>query len=94
MTAQLLAPADDSRDIYGRDAIDTLPKMMEDHRDRLIVIVAGYENRMQTFLESNPGIRSRFNRYFHFADYTAEELELIFELMVEQSQYQLDPVSD
>jgi stage V sporulation protein K len=75
---------------YGREAIDTLLKLMEDHRGRLVVIVAGYHERMQGFLESNPGLRSRFNRFFEFSDYSAEELNQVFLRLVEQGHYQLD----
>lgn len=64
---------------YGQEAIDTLLKAMEDHRDNLIVIVAGYTNLMEDFLESNPGLKSRFNKYLYFKDYTPEELYAIFE---------------
>ena len=66
---------------YGQEAIDTLLKAMEDHRDNLIVIVAGYTNLMEDFLESNPGLKSRFNKYLYFKDYTPEELYAIFEKM-------------
>lgn len=66
---------------YGKEAIDTLLKAMEDHRDNLIVIVAGYTNLMEGFLESNPGLKSRFNKYLFFKDYTPEELYSIFEKM-------------
>jgi AAA+ superfamily predicted ATPase/uncharacterized tellurite resistance protein B-like protein len=76
---------------FGREAIDTLLKMMEDHRDRLIVIVAGYRDRMNTFLESNPGLRSRFNRFFDFRDYSAEELCQVFTRMADSSHYRLTP---
>ena len=62
---------------------------MEDNRDRLVVILAGYEDEMQQFIESNPGLRSRFNRYIHFEDYTAEELEQIFLSMLQRYDYVL-----
>lgn len=78
---------------YGREAIDTLLKLMEDHRGRLIVIVAGYHERMQVFLESNPGLRSRFNRFFEFPDYTADELYRVLLRLVEQGHYRLDPAA-
>ena len=74
---------------YGKEAIATLVKRMEDDRDRLVVILAGYEEEMQRFIESNPGLRSRFNRYIHFEDYTADELKLIFLRMVQQYDYVL-----
>lgn len=76
---------------FGREAIDTLLKLMEDHRGRLIVIVAGYRDRMATFLESNPGLRSRFNRYFDFLDYTPEELQEVFDRMVQHGHYSMAP---
>lgn len=63
---------------YGREAIDTLVKFMEDHRDDLAVVIAGYTQNMQRFLGSNPGLKSRFNRYWDFKDYTPPELFKIF----------------
>jgi stage V sporulation protein K len=74
---------------FGQEAVDTLLKLMEDYRDDVIVIVAGYDDRMETFLEFNPGIRSRFSKHIHFPDYTAEELFEIFKHMNEDVQYQL-----
>ncbi len=74
---------------YGPEAIATLLKRMEDNRDRLVVILAGYTNEIETFINSNPGLRSRFNRYIHFDDYTAEELYDIFYLQIRKSEYTL-----
>ncbi len=72
---------------YGKEAIATLVKRMEDNRDRLVVVLAGYEDEMQQFIESNPGLRSRFNRYIHFEDYTADELKQIFLSMLQRYDY-------
>lgn len=74
---------------FGQEAIDTLLKEMEDHRDNLVVIVAGYTSEMSSFIHSNPGLESRFNRYIHFEDYSAAELTAIFESLCEKNQYQL-----
>ena len=68
---------------YGAECISTLPKAMEDHRDRLIVIVAGYADLMAGFLESNPGLHSRFTKEVHFPNYEKEDLWLIFDHLVE-----------
>ena len=76
---------------YGQEAISTLLKRMEDDRNRLIVVLAGYSEDMKRFIDSNPGLQSRFNRYIHFADYTADELKQIFMLNVEKNQYLLEP---
>ena len=74
---------------FGPEAIATLLKRMEDDRDRLVVILAGYNNEIEAFINSNPGLRSRFNRYIHFDDYTAEELVEIFKLQVKKGEYTL-----
>jgi stage V sporulation protein K len=71
---------------YGGEAIETLLKLMEDNRDDLVVIVAGYDGLMQEFVESNPGLSSRFNRYLHFDDYTVDEMLKIFELQLKKGQ--------
>jgi hypothetical protein len=74
---------------YGKEAIDTLLKLMEDNRHNLIVIAAGYPAPMEDFLESNPGVRSRFNKYIQFEDYSPDELYDIFVSMCHQSEYVL-----
>nr|WP_277875234.1 AAA family ATPase [Alkalinema sp. FACHB-956] len=88
--AYTLKPPGDGRD-FGQEAIDTLLKRMEDHRDRLVVVVAGYQAEMQSFIESNPGLKSRFNRYFYFNDYRPEELLEIFLKLAEKSHFTLTP---
>ncbi|MBQ9173964.1 MAG: AAA family ATPase [Bacteroidales bacterium] len=74
---------------YGKEAIATLLKRMEDDRDRLAVILAGYSDDMKTFIDSNPGLRSRFNRFIEFPDYTEEELYRIFETNAAKYEYTL-----
>lgn len=71
--AYSLSSEDGSND-YGREAIDTLVKGMEDYRDDLVVIVAGYVDEMKKFISMNPGLRSRFNKYINFSDYSSEEM--------------------
>ena len=75
---------------FGAEAVDTLLKAMEDHRDDLIVIVAGYIEPMQKFLHSNPGLESRFNRFIDFPDYTLDELMGIFDLRMNKAGYTMD----
>jgi SpoVK/Ycf46/Vps4 family AAA+-type ATPase len=86
--AYALVPAEGGRD-FGQEAIDILLKRMEDYRDRLVVIVAGYTDEMGTFIESNPGLKSRFNRYFYFNDYEPSDLVAIFESMARKSHFNL-----
>ena len=82
--AYALAQKDDA---FGQEAIDTVLKAMEDHRDDLVVIVAGYTKPMEKFINSNPGLKSRFNKYFEFPDYTIDELEAIFNLNCKKYDY-------
>jgi len=79
---------------FGQEAIDTILKAMEDHRDEFIVIVAGYTQLMKDFVESNPGLKSRFNKFFEFPDYTVDELQAIFELQCKKYQYKLTEEAD
>ncbi len=79
-----------SENDFGQEAVDTILKAMEDNRDDLIVIVAGYTEQMHEFIESNPGLRSRFNRYLEFTDYTPGEMLEIFTLNCKKSCYELE----
>ena len=79
---------------FGREAIDTLLKAMEDHRKDLVVIVAGYTEPMEKFLRSNPGLESRFNKYIWFPDYNGEQLYQMFLSQVKKNGYTLDPGAD
>ena len=74
---------------YGSEAIATLLKRMEDDRDRLVVILAGYTDEIKDFIDSNPGLQSRFNRYIQFDDYSAEELTEIFKRNLRKSRYKI-----
>ena len=80
-----------SENDFGQEAIDTLLKAMEDHRDDLVVIVAGYDGLMDAFIHSNPGLESRFNRYLHFDDYSPEEMLAILDLQLKKGQYTMTP---
>ena len=88
--AYSLVPEGASGNDYGQEAIATLLKRMEDNRDRLIVILAGYGNEMRRFIESNPGLESRFNRYLNFDDYNPAQLAEIFKAMAADNDYILD----
>ena len=74
---------------FGKEAIETILKAMEGHRDDLIVIMEGYTGTMEEFLDSNPGLESRFNKYFHFPDYNGEELYKIFLMRCKKNKYEL-----
>lgn len=74
---------------FGREAVDALLKRMEDDRDRLVVIIAGYTEPMQKFLDLNPGLKSRFTRYIDFPDYDAQDLTSIFKAIAKSEQYTL-----
>lgn len=76
---------------YGQEAIEILLQVMENQRDDLVVIVAGYRDRMETFFRSNPGLSSRIAHHLEFPDYAADELELIAQNMLVQMQYRLSP---
>ncbi len=75
---------------FGHEAIETLLKLMEDNREDLVVIAAGYRDRMESFVESNPGLRSRFTRFIDFPDYTPDELTTIFTRLADEDGYKLD----
>jgi len=74
---------------FGAEAVATLLKRMEDDRDRLVVILAGYTDEIKEFIDSNPGLQSRFNRYIQFDDYSAEELTKIFRLYMKKANYKI-----
>ncbi len=87
--AYALAPPNTLQRDFGAEAIETLIKRMEDHRDRLVVIVAGYPKPMETFLRSNPGLRSRFAREIQFPDYDTSELIAIFNKTAGDVEYRV-----
>jgi len=90
--AYTLTPAGSSGSSdFGREAVDTLLKLMEDHRDEVVVIVAGYTEEMSAFLTSNPGLTSRFSRRVEFADYSADELVTIVRRHAETNGYECGP---
>lgn len=79
---------------YGKEAVETLLKRMEDQRGEFVVIVAGYPDNMRRFLESNPGLKSRFDKHFEFTDYTAEELYEIAIMMMKKEKISPDPEAE
>ncbi|MCI2056692.1 MAG: AAA family ATPase [Oscillibacter sp.] len=79
---------------FGQEAIDTILKAMEDHRDDLVVIVAGYDGLMDDFVHSNPGLESRFNRFLHFDDYNVDEMMQIFKSQCKKGCYTLDDAAE
>ncbi len=83
------ALVNDDQDSFGKECVETILKAMEDHRDELVVIVAGYTELMHKFIESNPGFRSRFSKFFEFPDYTGEELLQIFLTFCKKNGYHL-----
>ena len=85
--AYALARKDDT---FGQEAIDTILKAMEDNRDNFVVIVAGYTRPMENFINSNPGLKSRFNKYIEFPDYTIDELMGIFEMNCKKYDYETE----
>ncbi len=88
--AYALKPVDSDKD-YGQEAIDIMLKRMEDYRDGLVIIVAGYPEEMKRFIESNSGLKSRFSKYFYSSDYTPDELFSIFNIFCNKSNYRISP---
>lgn len=84
----------DERDMYGKEAVDTILKLAEDNRGKIVVILAGYTKEMGEFLSTNSGLASRFNETVNFRDYTAEELTEIFRRMVKKGGFTLDADAD
>jgi len=91
--AYYLYKPDNERD-YGSEAIEILLQVMENQRDDLIIIFAGYKDRMDSFYESNPGLSSRVANHVDFPDYSADELLTIAKMMLEEQQYRLTPESE
>jgi SpoVK/Ycf46/Vps4 family AAA+-type ATPase len=90
--AYTLTPEGSSND-FGREAVDTILKLMEDHRDDVVVVAAGYSEQMESFLSANPGLASRFTRTIEFANYAVEELVTITESMCGRHQFELGPLT-
>ena len=76
---------------FGKEAIDTIVRLVEDRRESIIVIVAGYPEEMATFVDANPGLRARFPKTIHFADYSNDELVQIFETLGRDQKYACEP---
>ena len=91
--AYYLYKPDNERD-YGAEAIEILLQVMENQRDSLVVIFAGYKDRMEQFYASNPGLSSRIANHVDFPDYTSEELLIIGKMMLEEQQYQFSPTAE
>ena len=91
--AYYLYKPDNERD-YGSEAIEILLQVMENQRDDLVVILAGYKDRMDVFYESNPGLASRIANHVHFPDYSPVELVSIAKMMLEEQQYKLTPEAE
>ncbi|MFJ1967620.1 right-handed parallel beta-helix repeat-containing protein [Streptomyces sp. NPDC087903] len=87
----LTPPGGSSGSDFGQEAVDTLLKLMEDHRDEVVVIAAGYTREMEGFMASNPGLSSRFSRRVEFADYTSDELVTIVRMHADSSGYECGP---
>lgn len=81
-------------DQYGKEAIDTLMKRMEDDRGKFVVIAAGYKDKMEVFLQINPGLASRFTHKLHIDDYNEDELLAIYKQMAQKEQYTLSPTAE
>ncbi|CAL9427682.1 sporulation protein [Streptomyces sp. DH-12] len=90
--AYTLTPEGSSND-FGREAVDTLLKLMEDHRDEIVVVVAGYTEEMRRFLDSNPGLTSRFSKFVKFEDYSTDELVTIVSRHAASSGYECPPAT-
>lgn len=88
--AYSLVPANVAGNDFGQEAIDTILKRMEDYRERLVVIVAGYTDEMKRFINANPGLKSRFSRYFYFDHYTPDELMGIFGIFCKNAAFEVD----
>jgi SpoVK/Ycf46/Vps4 family AAA+-type ATPase len=84
----------DTNDQYGKEAVDTLMKRMEDDRGKFVVIAAGYKDKMDAFLQVNPGLASRFTHHLHIEDYNEDELLAIFKQMAQKEQYKLSPTAE